>query len=473
MKTRTIAFTLTCFLFLSGFAQMATAHPCGPPACPNCYRWNGEKCVPYGNCWGGCPDCYGCIDCYCQCTSQCCSYAYCDECYDCVNCSCECAEVVLYPYPYPSDICTKINSPKQFAGGASDVPSWLCTDEGELTWYAPGGDPDIQEGGHYFATQWATPGIKTVYLVTTCDYNSIHITVCDDTKNCCGSFCYDPDVKKCCPDADPRYLCDIDQECCDGNCCDPCNCETCVDGECKVCDGDPNQKCCDGCCISLSNGCEYAGAHDSSVHWTDFIDYYSLTVSPFGLFGAYPATYEVDFKYNNCIWVCEINDVNAETTILVRSPSSLPGMVSVAQASDVPCDDAELAKYDLDDTDLTDDIGAPRTKYWSNIATILHEQKHRSDWQEFYGAELDNAIFCSESLQSEIDCEDPNTITCQAAENYWNTWIQDFFRIAWEKALKKMNNPDTPVDEAEVRAYEVSYMIEHPISAALPGGCTP
>jgi len=246
-----------------------------------------------------------------------------------------------------------------------------------------------------------------------------------------------------------------------------------MDGECKVCGGDPNQECCDGCCISPTNGCEYAGAHDSSVHWINLIDYYSTTVTPFGLFGAYPATYEDDFRYNNCSWVCEINDVNAETTILVRAPSSLPGMVSVAQASDVPCDEAELAKHDLDDTDLTDDIGAPRTKYWSHIAAMFHEQKHRDDWQQFYGEGLATAIAASESLQSEIDCEDPSTITCQAAENYWKTWIQYFFQIAWDNAKDLMDDPSTPVNEAEVRAYEENYMIEQPISAALPGGCTP
>lgn len=37
--------------------------------------------------------------------------------------------------------------------------------------------------------------------------------------------------------------------------CDPCNCESCVDGECKVCGGDPNKFCCEGeCCKS---GCEF------------------------------------------------------------------------------------------------------------------------------------------------------------------------------------------------------------------------
>jgi hypothetical protein len=226
--------------------------------------------------------------------------------------------------------------------------------------------------------------------------------------------------------------------------------------------------------VSLPDGCEFAGAHDSSVHWTDLADYYSLTVPPWGQFEYWDATYEVDFKYNDCIWVCEISNVNAQTQILVRAPSPLPDMNSVSQASDVPCDEAELAKHDLDDTDLTDDEGAPRSKYWCHIAVMFHEQKHRADWQEFYGEELAIAIADSESFQSVIDCEDSNTTTCQAAENHWKYSILAQFVIAKFYAEDRFDDKSTPnVDEAEVRAYAVSYEWEQPISAALPEGCTP
>ncbi len=41
------------------------------------------------------------------------------------------------------------------------------------------------------------------------------------------------------------YCCEPNETCCKGDCCDPNKCETCVDGECKVCGGDPNKVCCD------------------------------------------------------------------------------------------------------------------------------------------------------------------------------------------------------------------------------------
>ena len=228
--------------------------------------------------------------------------------------------------------------------------------------------------------------------------------------------------------------------------------------------------------VSLPTGCKYAGAHGSSVHWTDLADYYSLTVPPFGTFEWWPATYEFDFKYkdNDGIWVCEISNVNAKTEILVRSPSSLlPGQVSVAMASQVPCIDAYLAKWDLYDPNLTDDEGAPCSKYWCHIAVMFHEQKHRTDWKEFYGGKLAIAIANSESLQSVIDCGDPDTTTCQAAENYWKYSILAQFIAAEYYALRSYNDPSTPVNEADVRAYAAEYEWEQPISAALPDGCTP
>ncbi|MBN1804984.1 MAG: PKD domain-containing protein [Sedimentisphaerales bacterium] len=231
---------------------------------------------------------------------------------------------------------------------------------------------------------------------------------------------------------------------------------------------------------ALPEGCECSGPHDSNVHWTDLADYWSTTVKPFGQFGYWHATYEVDFKYkNDCIWVCEISNVNAETEILVSSQIYLeslePNWVSVAMASQVPCYDAYVAKYDLDDTDLTDDEGAPRSKYWCHIATMFHERKHRTDWKEFYGERLAIAIAnCESFFQCVIDCDEPNFTTCQAAENHWEYPILGQFASAWVYAKDLMDDPCTPnLDEAEVRAYKVSYEWEQPISAALPEGCTP
>jgi hypothetical protein len=227
--------------------------------------------------------------------------------------------------------------------------------------------------------------------------------------------------------------------------------------------------------VSFPEGCGGAGAHDSSVHWVSpEDDYASLTCSTYGKFERYSATYDVDYKYDDCSWVCEISNVQAKTKILVRAPNSLlPDDVSVESASDVPCDDAALAKSDLDDTDLTDDVGAPRCKYWCYIASVAHEEKHRYDWQTFYAEELGHAVANVESGQINIDCANPDTITCQAAENSRQSSIDNIFLWASIYAARLMNNPDTSLNEDEQRAYEISYEIEQPISAALPEGCTP
>jgi len=66
--------------------------------------------------------------------------------------------------------------------------------------------------------------------------------------SCCDNkTCYDPDTKRCCHYGTGQ-TCDKNKQCCDGDCCDPDKCESCVDGECKVCGGDPNYFCCDGSC---------------------------------------------------------------------------------------------------------------------------------------------------------------------------------------------------------------------------------
>jgi hypothetical protein len=233
--------------------------------------------------------------------------------------------------------------------------------------------------------------------------------------------------------------------------------------------------------VSLPAGCSNAGPHDSSVHWINPDDDYSSSTAPslprVGLFNnIYATTKDVDFKYQNCTWVCEISNVIAKDRILVRSPFSLlPDHVSVESASDVPCDEAEFAKFDLDDTDLTDDEGPPYCKYWCYTAAVVHEEKHRFDWRLFYEQKLTSAIaYLESSCQSSIDCGNPDTITCQAAESYWQLTIQQWFALAFTEAQGLMDNPDTTeLNEAEQRAYEVQYEIDHPISAALPEGCTP
>lgn len=78
--------------------------------------------------------------------------------------------------------------------------------------------------------------------------------------------------------------------------------------------------------------------------------------------------------------------------------------------------------------------------------------------------------YADSQARTSLGCGDD---TCQDAEAFWQLTIQQFFLLARTEALKKYNDPDTPLNEAEQRAYEISYELEHPISAALPEGCTP
>ena len=77
---------LTCLLLLSSFAMPVIA--CPPPDCDDCYYWDGDDCVPYGDCWGGCPDCESCVYCWCEwqcgvggncCDGSCCYNACCNN----------------------------------------------------------------------------------------------------------------------------------------------------------------------------------------------------------------------------------------------------------------------------------------------------------------------------------------------------------------------------------------------------------
>jgi len=249
-----------------------------------------------------------------------------------------------------------------------------------------------------------------------------------------------------------------------------------MDNPCPDSDRDDPNKVFEGTStVSLPSGCEYAGEHDSNVHWINpNDDFNSTTCTVFGDFYRPDATYNVNFKYEGCQWACEVNDVEAETRIRVRDPNSLlPGKVSISQASDVPCADANLAKSDLNDPNLNDDVGADLSKYWIYSAIVAHEQKHRTDWQTFYGDELANAVSYAESQSVSIDCDDPNTITCGSAKSSKIADINDRFNKAYQDAYKQYDLPGTSLKEHEQRAYLVENAIEQPVSDALPGGCTP
>ena len=138
-----------------------------------------------------------------------------------------------------------------------------------------------------------------------------------------------------------------------------------------------------------------------------------------------------------------------------------------------PCDEADLAKSDLTDTDLTDHFGAPRTKYWCYDATVAHEEKHRSDWEDCYTAPLTIATALASSISVEIDCSNPNTQHCNTVKAAQISVIDGYFDEGWEEAWELFDDPSTTVLEYEVRAYVVSASIEYMIALLLPGECSP
>lgn len=190
---------------------------------------------------------------------------------------------------------------------------------------------------------------------------------------------------------------------------------------------------------------------------------------------ASPATYDVDFKYSNCDWVCEISNVEAKTLVLVGA-SPRTNYVAITQASDVPCtppSEPLLAKSDLTDPNLNDDKGSPLTKYWIYHANIAHEEAHRSDWKGFYEPKLNNAIDWCELLYRDIDCGDSSANTCQGAKSFWQSSINDAFQDAWDLACEDYDDSGTSLNEADQRAYLVQYFIQQPVADELPGGCGP
>ena len=93
MRVKSKTIFLAYLLLLS--ILVAPAIACPPPDCPDCYYFDGDDCVSYGNCWGGCPDCHSCVNCWCEddCSGgqTCCGGSCCDSaiCKTCVNGVCE------------------------------------------------------------------------------------------------------------------------------------------------------------------------------------------------------------------------------------------------------------------------------------------------------------------------------------------------------------------------------------------------
>jgi len=85
--SRAIVLVLFCLLIMLGLSSRSTATP---PPCPDCEYWSfiEERCIPYGDCWGGCTNCKTCVDCWCRCLAECCFDAHCSGCCKCSGCQC-------------------------------------------------------------------------------------------------------------------------------------------------------------------------------------------------------------------------------------------------------------------------------------------------------------------------------------------------------------------------------------------------
>lgn len=242
----------------------------------------------------------------------------------------------------------------------------------------------------------------------------------------------------------------------------------------QACDGDNGGD--HGIKVILPDGCSEAGPHDSSIHWIydDNYEDYGLSSNQLGTHLPYPAHKDINFRYNDGSWVCEISDVNAKDVIRVKAHlSGYPNQVSVESASQVPCIDANCAKIDLFDDNLEDDKGAPCITYWSYNGAYSHEMTHRAMWEEEFGNRLTAAIAnCEKNCFVPINPKFPETYTCQSAQNIWKDYINSIFNPLWQDATNALDNPNTPnFHENEVFPYYVQSTFTNPIANALPQGC--
>lgn len=428
---KSIAIFVICSL-LSIFAVPAMAWDW---PCPDvCYYWDGYECILSEDCGiaDPCPgECCYCTFCYCVDDDSKCS-----DCYSCENCDCVPCKCWDDGDPISGSITVQDANLCEVVihtSSISDTDHWSEGGNGE-------GNP-TDTISSYAWDQAADTNPQTGTFTGATDEDTVEW----QAPPCTGTVIIKLDA-----DDEPDSM----------------------DNPCPDSDRDDSNNVFEGTStVSLPSGCSNAGPHDSSVHWDDGQDY--NTTIWWGQCLNFKASYDVDFKYGSCDWVCEISNVKASTLVLVGNPSR-PGYVSITQASDVPCEPSSeplLAKSDLYDTDLDDDEGPPLTKYWIHSAIVAHEEYHRTDWKGFYKPRLEDATSYCESLNTVIVCETAYTRTCQGALDYWDGIIEDTFDLAYDYALADYDNPATELKECEQRAYMIDSYINHPVSDALPEGC--
>jgi len=225
-------------------------------------------------------------------------------------------------------------------------------------------------------------------------------------------------------------------------------------------------------------------SHNSSVGWDHVedlnCDYWPVGGIPpseaWGIFDTDQATYDLEYAYDECKWVLQVTCVIAETYMEVVDPdfAETEGCTNVESASDVPCDNVELATDCLTDPDPSDDDGPPLGVFWCHSGIVAHEEQHRSDWEVYYEDELAEAIaWCESNLYVIIDCADADTITCQDALALYQDYIDAVISDAYWEAMNSMDDPGTPIIECEVDAWDAFNAVVEPILDELPEGCTP
>jgi len=156
---------LTCLLFF-GFASSAM----GWEDCGECCEWDPdvEDCVTIG----GCPACYSCLNCNCECTSECCDDSACGPCQECNLDTCYCDDICIECEECVEDNCISCGAlGKVCCEGWCEEP---CEEEDDETMCSSANDEEC---------------IKCVGILGGCSSHYTHIYTNATTYSCNGG-CY-------------------------------------------------------------------------------------------------------------------------------------------------------------------------------------------------------------------------------------------------------------------------------------------
>ncbi len=134
MKTRYGIFLIFCLLLSFMLRVQALGCGCSGSKPGSCYKCVNGSWVEYGNCWGGCPCCDFCSDCW------------------CTTCP-----ITGGNLAGPNELYVGWNTIFALTINTGGAPCGYC----DIEW-SGGGEPATQQGGATFTTHWDTIGEKTV-----------------------------------------------------------------------------------------------------------------------------------------------------------------------------------------------------------------------------------------------------------------------------------------------------------------------